>query len=235
MKQKKRIALACISSFVASLALIFVGTTTILTASTTKEPILPSSQKNNPITNLEGTVNERENSGLIPDRVGFMLLFRFISEVNGDVEKKAMREFVRRQIGLGEQPAVNCPAPSGSSVTSNVSIGTEEEDIDTLITAAESFKRQVAQLDSQAKGIKDQFWPNPSPEVMGNLTLLQKQKEALADRTIATILTKLSPAGLNRVVSHVNHRVKPLTKRFPGPRTLPGGEGWKPHSPTQHQ
>ncbi len=234
MKQRTQATLTCIFIFATALALSFAGTTKMPRADAKKKSEATLTKPSIPIPDPPGTVNGRESPELIPDRVGFMLLFRFISEVNGENEKRAVREFVRRQMGLGRQPEINCPPPSGSGATNIPSFGSEEEDIDALIAAAESFHRQVAHLDGQAKAIKDQSWPNPTPEVMARLTLLQKQKEALADRVIATLGTKLSPAGLNRVSHHVNRRIKHLTKKFKGPQTLPGGAGWRPHAPKQH-
>lgn len=179
-----------------------------------------------------GTIDGAKNPEMIPDRIAYMLLFRFIStHRKNETEQKQIREYVR-QIGLGKQH--RCPQSVVPDDCSLPNVGAGDSDIDALIAAAESFQQQVSVLDAQAKDIKDQTWPNPSPEVIAQLTLLQRQKETLADEIIASLPSQLSPGGLQRVIHHINQRVKHLTKRFPGPLSLPGGPGWQEHLPNYH-
>lgn len=176
-----------------------------------------------------GTVDGARNPEMILDRAAYMLLFRFISNhQKNENEKKQIREYVR-QTGLGRQH--NCPESIAPADCSLPNVGVGDNDIDALLAAAAAFQQRVSVLDAQAKDIKDRTWPNPSPETMAQLTLLQEQKEALADEIIASLPRRLSPGGLQRVVQHINKRLKRLTKRFPGPPSLPNGLGWKEHSP----
>jgi hypothetical protein len=228
---KRRLAFVILS--VAALSIIGFTTVNLRGSGNSKSgsysAFTPPQQKRQKKPDPPGTIDGAKSPKMIPDRVAYMLLFRFISNHRkNETEEKQIREYVR-QLGLGKQR--RCPPSVAPEDCSLPDVGSEDADIDALITAAESFQQRVSVLDAQAKEIKDRTWPNPSPETMAQLTLLQEQKEALADEIIASLPRRLSPGGLQRVVQHINKRLKHLTKRFPGPPSLPNGLGWKEHSP----
>jgi hypothetical protein len=192
----------------------------------------PPQQKRQKKPDPPGTIDGAKNPEMIPDRVAYMLLFRFISNHRkNETEQKQIREYVR-QIGLGKQR--RCPPSVTPEDCSLPDVVSNDSDIDALIAAAESFQQRVSVLDAQAKEIKDRTWPNPRAEVMAQLTSLQRQKESLADELIASLSSRVSVAGLQRLSKHINQRIKHLTKRFPGPPSLPDGHGWREHSPKRH-
>jgi len=179
-----------------------------------------------------GTVDGATKPEMIPNRVAYMLLFRFISNHReNEAKEKQIREYVRG-IGLGKQH--RCPPHIAPDDCSLPNVGSGDSDIDALIGVSESFQQRVSILDAQAKNIKDRTWPNPGPEVWEQLTLLQQQKEILTDEIIASLPSRLSAGGLERVIKHINQRVKHLTKKFPGPSSLPNGPGWQEHQPKHH-
>lgn len=173
-----------------------------------------------------GTIDGLKTPEAIPDRVAYMLLFRLISNRQGENADRRVRSYVR-QMGLGKQPQISCPPSNALEQNDYVTVGSEEADIDVFIAAAELFKQRVSVLDNQAKEIKDRTWPNPSKEVTDQLTVLQRQKEAIADEIIASLPNRLSNGGKEVIARHINLRVKRLTKKFPGPPSLPNGAEWQ--------
>jgi hypothetical protein len=97
-----------------------------------------------------------------------------------------------------------------------------------LLALVREFEQGVEPLDQRATQLKDAHWPNPSPDVMLQLTELQRQKEALLDQLIITVPQRLQPAGAQRVRAHVNDYVKRRMKLRSSPVTPPGSAGWLP-------
>jgi hypothetical protein len=106
-------------------------------------------------------------------------------------------------------------------------------DRDVLINVATLLQQRTAPLTQQAKEIKNRNFPNPSPEVMQQLTLLQRQREAITDELIATIPNRLSASGLQKLRRFTNEHVKRKVKILP-PAPLPGGPGWQQQSPANN-
>jgi hypothetical protein len=170
-----------------------------------------------------GTINGAVNPELIPDQAAYSVLFRFIANRQTDDEKSRIRAYIR-QMGLGDQKCRSCPLSSEPS----------DKDIDALIAAAEVFQQRVGVLDRQVKEIKDRNWPNPSKEVMAQLTVLQRQKEVIVTEIVASLPGKLSADALEKVHRHTNERIKRKMKIVPGPANPPGGPGWRTHEPRRH-
>lgn len=143
------------------------------------------------------------NPELIPDHVAYSLLFRFIGGIQDAGAKQRVRYYIRR-VGLG-----NCHSCPGEGTPTNR--GTEQ-DIDTFIAVADEFQQRVRSLDRQAFEIKKRFWTNLSPEVMAQLTLLQRQKETIVAEKIASLLQRLSSNGRNRVANFIKDELKKRIK-----------------------
>lgn len=176
---------------------------------------------------LPGTVRGMDNPNAIPDRMAYALLFRFIANHRGDLNKEHEIKAYIRGLGLGRQ-CQHCPSVNEQGQTViRQSVGKDDDDIDGLLAVVDEFQRKVGALDAQAMEIKDRTWPNPNSEVMEQLTALQRKKEAILDGLIASLPRRLSAGGVKRVLDHVGGRVKQMSKRVPGPASLPGGPGWK--------
>jgi len=106
-------------------------------------------------------------------------------------------------------------------------------DRDVLIDVAILLQQRTALLTQQAKEIKNRNFPNPSPQVMQELTLLQRQREAITDELIATLPNRLSASGLQKLRRFTNEHVKRKVKILP-PAPLPGGPGWQQQSPANN-
>lgn len=175
------------------------------------------------IQDIPGTIDGAKNPEKIPDHLAYAALFRMISNRHTEAEKNSIRCYVR-QMGLGRQGICpGCPA----------SVGSGDADIEAFIAAAEEFHQRVSIIDSEAAGIKDSTWPNPSLDVLAHLAQLQQQKEALAAEIAASLPAWLSAEAMQRVVKHINEHVKLRIKLIPEPATPPGGPGWQPSEPGQ--
>lgn len=150
-----------------------------------------------------GMIDGAKHPELIPDHVAYSLLFRTISGNQNPEAKNRIRHYVR-QMGLGKCPT--CPKKA-------VSTGTDtDQDIDAFIATADEFQQRVGILDQQVIEIKKDNWPNPSPEVMTQLTQLQRQKEAIITDIVASLPSRLSAKGVEHLRLHVSERVKKHVK-----------------------
>lgn len=165
------------------------------------------------------SISGRKNPELIPDNVAYSTLFRMISNRRTEEEKYAIRAYLRQVVGLGRQ-CEKCHQPAG----------TEDEDIDALLAAAEEFYQRVNVLDQQATALKDRNWPNPGPAALAELNELQKRQESLIGDAVASLPRRLSARGLQRVIQHVNGHVKQHITLTPAPSSPPYTQAWRHHS-----
>ena len=168
--------------------------------------------------NTSGIISGAQTPELIPDHVAYSAMFSMFSNRHTETERGSIKAYIRQVVGLGRQTACeDC----------RQSIGDEDKDIDALLAAAEEFHQRVSILDAQAKEIKDRTWPNPSLEVMAQLTSLQRQKETIIAEIAASLSRRLSGSAMVRVHQHINEHVKRNIRLTPTPPTTPGGSGWQ--------
>jgi len=146
---------------------------------------------------LPGTIDGAANPSAISDRVAYQMLFYSL--------------YVRPRAGLEKRRALAAAASNNEL---------NDTEIDALLAAAEEFQSRVSVLDRKAAEIKDRHWPNPSAEVMAQLTELQRRKEAIIDEIIDSLPNRLGADGAAKLHNHVNDRVKRKIKISPG-RTSP--------------
>lgn len=149
-----------------------------------------------------GIVNGKDNPDLIPDRVAYSLIFRLISEHQGEAEKAHIRAYVRH-LGLGKQACKKCSASS------------DEADVDALIAVANEFKQRVGTLDGQAKELRSRHRETLPSAVKGQLAQLQRRKDAVVVEMIAVLPKRLSANGLRNLRGRVRERVKSHVKMAP--------------------
>lgn len=128
----------------------------------------------------DGTINGAQNPELISDRTAYILLFRLMAGRRTEEERVSMRFYLRQQ-----QPNFS------------------DHDVESLLAAADEFMERAGALYRQAKEFKDQYWPDPPPEVMERLRDLQLQKELAADEIISSLPARLSDDGLQKTRWHV--------------------------------
>ncbi|MCP9493878.1 MAG: hypothetical protein MSG64_05400 [Pyrinomonadaceae bacterium MAG19_C2-C3] len=164
-----------------------------------------------------GTIDGSKEPHKIPDHVPYLVLFRLIAYRPNEVEKDKMLDYLDQHVDLKKSKCKTCPKTE------------EDNDVDALLAAADEFKQRISVLDNQANAIKDQHWPDPSPEVMAQLTTLQQQKEALVMEIANSLQYRLSTKGKEKVSKHVKENMKRKMKLTLGPKTAPSGNDWEQH------
>ena len=159
-------------------------------------------EKPKPPADEPGMIDGAKNPELIPDRVAYSLLFRVISGRQNEADRERVRSYVR-QFGTGVK---------GCDDNKDCSKRMSNADVDAILAAAAEYQGRVAALDQQAGEIKKNNWSNRTPEIMAQLTQLQRQKDAVIDEFVASMPKRLSPGGLKRLRDHVEGRVKVKTK-----------------------
>lgn len=149
-----------------------------------------------------GVLNGEDNPDLIPDPIAFSLIFRLISDHQGETEQSHIRAYIRH-LGLGRQDCKKCSSTSG------------EADIDALIEAANDFKQRVAVLDKQATELRSHSRERLPSAVKGELAHLQHRKDAIVAETIATLPKRLSVDGHQRLRESMEERIKSRVKMAP--------------------
>jgi hypothetical protein len=165
-------------------------------------PVQPQQEQDAP-----GVIKGADNPDLIPDHMAFSVIFRLLSNAQTDVEKQRARAYLRR-MGLGVQACKNCPTAATPEA--------RERDIDAFLNAASEFKQQVSVLDEQARDIRTHNRSAITPSVMARLTKLQKQKEIIVWRIVASLPSRLTSDGITllrqRVKEHVKRNIKVTPK-----------------------
>lgn len=168
-----------------------------------------------------GTIDGATTPEKIPDHVAYLALFRMVSNRRTASEQNAIRSYLKYTVGLDNQRTGQSCSPS------LVDKGT---DIANFLAAAEDFYKRVSVLDRTAAGIKNEHWPNPTPEVMNQLAELQRQKEAIVKDVAASLRQRLSANGYNKLIRHMSEHVKRHTKMTPAPSLPPAN--WHSHTST---
>jgi len=147
---------------------------------------------------IPGTIDGKVNPELIPDHIAYTMVFRTIALRQGtDFEKSRSRAWAK-------------------------SVGLDDAVADKLLAAATEFHARVSVLDNQVKEIKDRSWPNPSAQVMAQLTVLQNQKEAIVAEMVSSLPTQLGIEGAQKLQNYVINDVKRKVKIAPGLAVPPG-------------
>lgn len=94
-------------------------------------------------------------------------------------------------------------------------------EVDALLFNASDFKRNIRVLEKQVMEIKDRTWPNPSQETWAQLRGLQVQKEALVDRAISTLISRIGTQGANKIAVRVG-QIKRQVKGYADVPVIPG-------------
>lgn len=197
--RRKLIALMLLVAVVASVTIVIAGAKP--GGVEPRVPVVSGVDKQQPPVDESGMIDGAKNPELIPDRVAYSLLFRVISGRRDPQSKARLRSYIR-QIGTG----VKGCAEADCSKRMN------DADVDALVAAADEFEQQVAVLDQQAAEIKKAHWSNRTPEIMEQLTQLQRRKDAIVGQIVAALPKRLSAGGLNRLRAHVEGRIKTRTK-----------------------
>lgn len=130
----------------------------------------------------------------IPDNVAYTMLFRLIANRETDEEKSRIRSYLKQALGCED-----------------CNHKVEEADIESLISAAEEFNQQVSIVDQQAMDRLERYHPEHPPLSAYDkepLRQFQKQKEAIVNDTVASLLKRLSVDGKASLHRHIKDRMK---------------------------
>jgi hypothetical protein len=144
-------------------------------------------------------INGKDNPSLIADRVAFDIFFRSL-EFPADEQVVAESRYK----SLAEE--MQLPA----------------EQVSAIVSVAKSYNRDVADLDRQARLVKDKHLPNLSEEDVRQLVGLQRQKEAMIASVAASLTARLSAPTADKLRAYVVNNVKPRVRSV------------QPHDPQSH-
>lgn len=105
-------------------------------------------------------------------------------------------------------------------------IGVSEAELWQVRHIADTYRQRVEPLNLQAKQLKDDNWPDPTPGVLSRLQYLQDEKDEIVRQVVSSLSTRLKPDTLNKVAQYVNTKVKHGIKLHQGPSTLPNGKSY---------
>lgn len=146
-------------------------------------------------------IDGSRNPELIPDHVAYTLVFRLLSDRYTPEEQGRARSYLKMVFGC-----LDCNNQTEVSAAS-------ESHINSFLNVVAEFEQRVSVLDHRAQEIHDQHGqPNPPPDVLAELDILQRQKEAIVAELIASLPSRLGADGAERLHQHINNRVKPKTK-----------------------
>lgn len=158
-----------------------------------------------PLSELTTQSQSEVNKGLtnpddIPDRLAYMLLFRFLSNPlrSQDENVRTQARSYLKQARLGRRTCATCPMADP----------TDEADINVLIAAANEFQERVGVLDQQAVQLKRQNRINPNPAITAQLAELQQRKEVIADSIVASLSARLSNHAKQELRRFIREHVK---------------------------
>lgn len=169
----------------------------------------------------EGTIDGSKTPEMVPDKVAYSILFRFLASHRGEAEMGRARDYLKQKLGCGD-----CTDDDERTQSTNAIITA-------LTEVAEQFHQRVSVLDRQVKEIKDRHWPNPSSATMTQLTLLQSQKESIVVEIVATLPGRVGGENFARVEALINEKIKRRVKIVPPVQSQPGGPGWQ-HVSSHH-
>ncbi|MGH9877573.1 MAG: hypothetical protein ACRD5H_08035, partial [Nitrososphaerales archaeon] len=139
----------------------------------------------------QARVDGAMNPELIPDSAAYEILFRLLSSSDPTEQKREQRKSAYlRGAGFSDAEAA------------------------AITNAAYEYKRQIEPLDTEVDNIKHASWPNPSSQVMNQLTQLQRQKENLIDGLVRGLENQLVFYNSTKFRNHIAGEIKRKTKGF---------------------
>ena len=150
------------------------------------------------------TKDGKTNPGSIPDYVAYEFFFRSLvsSPPEGDKGQRRIQSFAKQT-------------------------GIKDSQIEPLLAEAQSIYEQVSSIDRKVKSIKDHHWPNPEPDVWGQLKELQEEKEAVIIEQSNAMLSRQGAEVGAKLRAYINDHVK---QRIKGYASMPNpGQETRPH------
>jgi hypothetical protein len=186
----KRFTIVLIAAVSTVLAITAVATSNF--SSDDKHP--GHHQEKNKTQHSPPSVDGSVNPELIPDAAAYEILFRLLSTNNpneNDTKASQRKSAYLRVAGFSDAEAA------------------------AISNTAYEYKRQIDPLDTEVDQIKNQHWPNPDLNVMGQLKQKQKQKEDIMSSLEGGLKGQLNNYNASaKLDKHITGRIKKKTKGF---------------------
>lgn len=153
-----------------------------------------------------GTIDGAINPELISDQAAYMLLFRLLSNRHTPEGQAHARSYLRMAFGCG-----SC----GQGKKSKKEIESEDVMINVVLAVVDKFEKRVGVLDRQAKDIWGRNGPNLDSRSLARLNDLQRRKEEIVTKIVASLSDDLGVEAKEKLSKHVNERVKRKVKVTP--------------------
>ncbi|MGH9855397.1 MAG: hypothetical protein ACREBD_36645, partial [Blastocatellia bacterium] len=176
----KRFSILLIAGISTILAISLIGTGKFATDNKTNNNHAGHHQAQNKAQGLVPRVDGSVNPDSIPDAAAYEILFRLLSATDPEEEKIELRKAAYLR-GAGFDPA------EAASISN----------------AAYEYKRRIEPLDTEADDIKNNHWPNPSQQVMNQLTQLQNRKEAIISSIVGNLQNQLDNYNPSKLSNHI--------------------------------
>lgn len=197
---------------------IITSTLAITTASsdTSKNPVVATPPAIKPLPqDPTGTIDGSTQPDMIPDRVAYSLLFRFLSGRNTEDEKNRARSYVRLMFGCRD---------CGKQKETPEQKAAAQAEVEAFLSIASDFDKQVAVLDRQAREIKGPAGAKLDKEARTKLGHLKKQKDTLVDSLVASLPSRLGASGVAKLRRYMKEDFKQKVKMGPARKqTAPAG------------
>lgn len=155
-----------------------------------------------------GTTDGATQADMIPDRVAYSLLFRFLSGRSTEAEKHRARAYVKMIFG--------CKDCDSKKETDEEKAATAAE-IEAFFSIASDFERNVAALDHQARETKGSPGTKLDKKAKDKLVNLKKQKDTFVDSLVASLPSRLGASGVAKLRRYIKEEFKKKIKMGPAP------------------
>lgn len=188
---------------------IIASTLAITTASsnTSKNPVVAKAPTIMPLPqDPTGTVDGSTQPDMVPDRVAYSLLFRFLSGRNTEDEKNRARAYVRMIFGCKD---------CGSEKVNDKQKAAAEAEVEAFLSIASDFDRHVGALDRQAREVKGHPGAKLDNEGRNKLGQLKKQKDTFVDSLVGSLPSRLGASGVAKLRRYMKEEFKQKVKIGP--------------------
>lgn len=197
---------------------IVASTLAITTASsnTSKNPVVSKAPATTPLPqDPTGTIDGATQPDMVPDRVAYSLLFRFLSGRNTEDEKNRARAYVRMIFGCKDcRTEKETPEQKAAA----------QAEVEAFLSIAADFEKHVSALDRQARETKGPVGAKPDVEARKKLGQLKKQKDSFVDGLVASLPSRLGASAVAKLRRYMKEEFKQKVKIGPARRqTAPAG------------
>ena len=185
---------------------------TTASSKTSKNPVVATAPTASTIAPLPqdptGTIDGATQPDMIPDRLAYSLLFRFLSGRSTEDEKNRARAYVRMIFGCRDCGKQKATAEQKEAA---------QAEVEAFLSIASDFEKHVGALDRQARDIKGQSGTKLDKESKIKLGHLKQQKDTFVDSLMASLPSRLGASGVAKLRRYMKEQFKTKVKIGPAP------------------